>query len=259
MPNIKEFYNNDSAYVGATWTSNVIYCADVSNIVFTLYESQNCNIIIRYISNNNPVSIIDTTTTAHIGGTTSSIDIEIKTLFLQIYIDGIAVSPSILRSNGIWFLSTSLQDNKSYGHISLLNNFTSYNRAINSTGVEISGYATPWVLNVGINFTMTNDGQLKYIGTHTQTFILTYQICVYTGSQIIGSITIAKKNGVNIPGSGAWATISTVANGNQYSNVCFVSLSTNDYVSIYHQSDPAVGVSPTVNIYGGNLTLLSLI
>ena len=106
MPNIKEFYNNDSAYVGATWTSNVIYCADVSNIVFTLYESQNCNIIIRYISNNNPVSIIDTTTTAHIGGTASSIDIEIKTLFLQIYIDAIGASPSILRSNGIWFVSS---------------------------------------------------------------------------------------------------------------------------------------------------------
>jgi hypothetical protein len=258
MPNIKEFYNNDSAYIGASWLSNVIYCADVSNIVFTLYEDQNCTINVRYISNNNPINIIDTSITSHIAGSTSNIDIKIKTLFIQIFIDGIASSPSILRSNGIWFLTGPQQQPQpelSYGHISLLNNFVSYTKFVTTSGREISGFFTHWVLNTGVDFSMTTDGKLKYTGTTTKKFIIAHQICTFNANVSNSSLSEIRKNGTVITYTRSWAQATTLTIGSHYTNVSYVSLSTNDFISIYLKTQTS---SSSIVITGGNLIALSI-
>jgi hypothetical protein len=105
MPNIKKLYNYDLAYNSLTWESQNFYLADVSRFTFTLFESENCDITINWISNeNSPYSIIKSELITHVGGTTTSINRNVLSLYCQIIIV-IASSPSILQYNVIFFIA----------------------------------------------------------------------------------------------------------------------------------------------------------
>ena len=146
------------------------------------------------------------------------------------YPDAAGTSGNILTSDGTnWVSAAPASSTTSIGNIILNTGDFSGHDAFSFTDSyqEMSGMTTPYaVQGTPVDFEMTTDGQLKYIGTETKNFIATGCMCVQTSAQMA---IYLYKNGLPIPGgeqynnNGSYLRIENIQ----------VQLSTNDYISLY--------------------------
>jgi hypothetical protein len=102
MPEILDLYQNDGVFPAVGWTSQWLNCSSSFQVLFNTFESSDCEIGVRWAVDNN-FEVIDEEIFPVTGGISESITREVKTRFVQFFVQNIAVQPSILRSNGFFF------------------------------------------------------------------------------------------------------------------------------------------------------------
>lgn len=129
-------------------------------------------------------------------------------------------------------------------------NFTGANFVFTTTLKEITGLSTSFTLaSPSQDFAMTTDGRLKYTGLTTKWFSVSAALYVNSGNQTELQVN---KNGSAVTGSTARSNNSRIFLDNFP-----VSMSTNDYLSVFARSLPGAtsaitNVSLSAKFIGGS-------
>lgn len=134
----------------------------------------------------------------------------------------------------------------SYGTIWMnTGNWTGVNFAATTSYKELIGLSTNYVLaSPSKDFSMTTNGRLAYTGLNTRNFSVTgylYQSTLSGSANVIALF----KNGVQVPGSESYMN----GSHDSYIQCAPVSLSTNDYLSIFLQVRSGAGATTLTQIY----------
>lgn len=101
MPLIKDIFLNDTNYPDSTYTSEWTNLESSSYTVFTVYCSEDCDIVVNWAVDNQ-FQIFDTDTVSLTGGTAEEIVLGTKASFAQYQVLNIASTPSDLKLQA-WF------------------------------------------------------------------------------------------------------------------------------------------------------------
>jgi len=149
------------------------------------------------------------------------------------------------------FIQNQIGLEKSYGYIYMnTGNFTGANFVFTTTLKEITGLSTSFTLaSPSQDFAMTTDGRLKYTGLTTKLFSVSAALYVNSGNKTELQVN---KNGSAVTGSVARSNNSRIFLDNFP-----VSMSTNDYLSVFARSLPGAtsaitNVSLSAKFIGGS-------
>lgn len=152
------------------------------------------------------------------------------------YPDTAGTSGNILKSDGTNWVSSPIS--ASCAHAALSNNPLP-TKALNTTPAEISGASVAWTLDYATDFSMANDGQLKYTGASTKTFLVCASFAVGNVTQ---GLVALKKNGSTTIKQIIWYNSQMFPAIMNYK----VTLAQNDYLSIYFNF--TTGSGATLNV-----------
>lgn len=112
-------------------------------------------------------------------------------------------------------------------------------KLLSTSPVEIAGASVAWTLDYATDFSMANDGQLKYTGSSPRTFLVSASFAVGNATQ---GIIALKKNGSTTIKQIVWYASQIFPAIMNYK----VDLVQNDYLSLYFNF--TTGSSGTLNV-----------
>ena len=137
----------------------------------------------------------------------------------------------------------------SEGYIYMTNAGTTVSFAMTASYSEFTALSTSFILaSPSQDFAMTTDGRLKYTGLETKSFAVDASLGISVA--VVGNIAIA------IYKNGSATGFESFSVGVNSPAICqaFVSLATNDYLSLFTKSN----TNQTINIYGISLSATSM-
>lgn len=107
MSEIREVYINNPTYPNITYITEWLNVSSSVSLTFTIFEDNNCDIVLDWAIDNN-YNIINTETTALIGGNSTTIYTPVKNRFVRLSVINIAVQPSVLEVQGFHYITSGL-------------------------------------------------------------------------------------------------------------------------------------------------------
>ena len=95
MADLKDAYLNDNNYNSPTYTTEWYNISSYQNITYTVFCSQNCNILIEYSTDNN-FSVILTETGSVVANTSTTLYSQVKARYIRFKVSAIASNPAHL-------------------------------------------------------------------------------------------------------------------------------------------------------------------
>lgn len=107
MSEIREVYVNNPIYPNNSYISEWLNVSSSLSLTFTIFEDNNCDVVLDWATDNN-YNIINTETTALVGGNSLTIYTPVKNRFVRLSILNIAIQPSVLELQGFHYITSGL-------------------------------------------------------------------------------------------------------------------------------------------------------